>query len=266
MEETIKPLHTLLTLFRHVLNQHPDLAPATERLCQEIQGKGWEASLENEVRAARYLLASPPMLAIDIGGNVGNYTAELLLLNPKLEIHIFEPSAINYEVLIQRFHANPNVRIQPFAISDFEYDTTLFSDKPGSGMGSLTKRKLDHFGISFDVTESVKAIRFDRYWRENLQGKHVDILKLDIEGHEMSALRGCGDTLRNIRVIQFEFGGTCIDTRIFFKDFWDLLSVAGFDLYRLAPAGLIRISGYSESCENYFYQNYFAVNRNFNPS
>ena len=48
----------------------------------------------------------------------------------------------------------------------------------------------------------------------------IDFFKIDVEGHEMDVLKGIGDKISNIKLIQFEFGGCNIDTRCFFQDFW----------------------------------------------
>jgi hypothetical protein len=65
-----------------------------ERVASYAQGKGYgAATVEQEARLLQSLLQTQPKLAIDIGGNLGNYTAELRKRNPSLEIHTFEPSA-----------------------------------------------------------------------------------------------------------------------------------------------------------------------------
>lgn len=259
--EKSNPLHTMLTIVNHVLTKHPELAPSVENLSQRIQGKGWGTTLENEVVTLRRFLPSPPYLAIDIGGNVGNFTAALRAMNSEIEVHIFEPSMINVKKLVQRFCNDKKVHIQPFAVSDSEYETTLFSDELGSGMASLTKRNLAHIGVSFELTERVKTVALENYWNKNLARKHIDLLKIDIEGHEIDALRGLGEAIHHVSVIQFEFGGTCIDSRVFFRDFWSVLSDAGFDIFRASPNGAIRIEKYSENLESFLHANYIAAKK-----
>ena len=86
----------------------------------------------------------------------------------------------------------------------------------------------------------------------------VDVLKLDVEGHELDVLRAATDQLKTVRVIQFEFGGCNIDTRTYWQDFWYLLSDAGYRLYRLAPRRLIQVSRYHERDESFLTTNFFA--------
>ena len=46
--------------------------------------------------------------------------------------------------------------------------------------------------------ESIGTIRFEDYWKKKLGSGKIDILKMDIEGHELDALAGFGDALNYI--------------------------------------------------------------------
>jgi len=233
-----------------------------ERIAAYAQGKGYgAATMQQEVRLLQSLLKAPPRLAIDIGGNVGNYSAELRRRNPSLEIHIFEPSTTNIDKLALRFGRDPLVALVPLALSDQSGSATLFSNEPGSGLGSLTKRNLEHFNIAFETREAVETIRFEEYWTKNLGRRVLDMVKIDIEGHELAALSGFGLALNAIRALQFEFGGCNIDTRTYFQDFWYLLKKHAFDLYRITPLGAEAITTYRESDEFFLVTNYIAANR-----
>ena len=233
-----------------------------ERIANFAQGKGYgTASIREEVKLVFSFFKTTPVLAIDIGGNIGNYTDELRRKNPKLEIHTFEPSATNIEKLKTKFINDHLVNLVPLAVSNETGQAVLFSDEPGSGLGSLTKRKLDHFNINFDTTESIKTIRFEDYWVNQLNSREIDLVKIDIEGHELSALQGFGNAIDSIKVIQFEFGGCNIDTRTFFQDFWYFFNEHNFDIYRITPFGAEPILKYREIEEYFSTTNYIAVRR-----
>ena len=128
-------------------------------------------------------------------------------------------------------------------------------------MGSLAKMRLDHFDIQFDVHEEVRTLRFEDYWINTLRARPIDLVKIDVEGHELSVLRGFGEALGYVKLLQFEFGGCNIDSRSFFQDFWYLLSDQGFDLYRITPLGAQRVRRYREMDECFVTTNFMAVNR-----
>jgi FkbM family methyltransferase len=235
-----------------------------ERSVARRQGKGWgTGSVQHELKAAASLTGDKALsLAIDVGGNIGNYTAAIRETYPNAEVHMFEPSRTNIDALETRFGADSLITVQPFALASSVMEATLFSDKPGSGLGSLTKRRLDHRGNDFDVSESVKTMVFDTYWKEALQSRPIDLYKLDIEGHELDALKGSLEALEHTRIVQFEFGGCNIDTRTFFQDFWYFFTTRKFDLYRITPGGAVRIDKYRELDEFFSTTNFLAVSKN----
>lgn len=237
------------------------LARKVEKSAARLQGKGYgTATIARENALVQRLLGTEPRLAVDIGGNVGEYTAELRRRHPALEIHVFEPSSTNVERLRQRFAGDGRITLVPSAVSDAPGQATLYADVSGSGMGSLAPRELAHRGIDFHAQETVPVRRFADYWAGELGARRLDIVKLDIEGFELAALRGFGDALAATAVLQFEFGGCNVDTRTFFRDFWQLFDRRGFELYRITPLGLERMRRYRDSDECFATTNYLARN------
>ncbi|MBI3705177.1 MAG: FkbM family methyltransferase [Rhizobiales bacterium] len=250
-----------LEILRSLIQKSPHLSEEFERISAFAQGKGYgAATIAQEVDMALRLLNDVPVLAIDIGGNVGDYTAELRRKNQTLEIHSFEPSATNIDKLKTRFAGDKNITIVPLAVSNASGSATLFSNQSGSGLASLTKRRLAHFEIAFDVQESIETITFEQYWKQQLNKRDIDIVKLDIEGHELAALNGFGEAIEATKVLQFEFGGCNIDTRTFFQDFWYFFKERRFGIFRIAPTGVQKIERYKEIDEFFSTTNFIAVN------
>ena len=88
----------------------------------------------------------------------------------------------------------------------------------------------------------------------------IDIFKLDIEGNELSELKGSIQALESTRVVQFEFGGISIDARNFFKDYFYFFKELNFEFFRMRPDSLIKITQYAEE-ENFTHSNFLAVNK-----
>ncbi len=226
-------------------------------------GKGYgAATIVQEVRMVSSLLGRRPRLAVDIGGNIGDYSAELLRVFPGIELHVFEPATSNANRLRARFAAQEQVSLQQAALSDVAGRMTLFADQDGSALASLAQRQRGRLNVRFDPMEEVEVRRFDTYWKQSLSSRVIDIVKIDVEGYELMVLRGFGEAIRNVRVLQFEFGGTNIDTKVFFRDLWGFFEKAGFDLYRITPLGVMRIEHYQERDELFIITNFIAVNRN----
>ena len=135
----------------------------------------------------------------------------------------------------------------------------MYSNEDGSGIASLTKRNLEHFGTSMDIEEEVEVLRLDTILNFRNLGT-ICYLKLDIEGHELYALQGLGERIYDVQLIQFEFGGCNIDTRTFFRDFWYFFLSVNFKIFRITPLGPSEIKTYKESSEYFSTTNYIAVN------
>src|ERR1700748_2775122 len=168
-----------------------------ERVCAGLQGKGWGAdTVEQEVNRLKRFIANP-VLAIDIGANVGNYTEQLQKKFKGIEVHLFEPSKLNIEKLSTRFNSI-NVVINQVAVSNKNGAAMLYSNAPGSALASLTKRQ----NLEFEVFEEVETITFESYWKQILDRRDIDLVKIDVEGHELDVLEGLGEAIYKTKVIQ----------------------------------------------------------------
>lgn len=223
----------------------------------KLQGKGYGGhTVHQEVKVLNKFINNPK-LVIDIGANVGNYTAEIIARYPDCDIHLFEPSKTNFEKLKKRF-VNSNVTINNFAVSNITGEGNLYTDVDGSGLASIGKRRLDHFDIKYNVSEKIQMIKFEDYWKETLDKKVIDLVKIDVEGYELDVLKGFGHALDNTIIIQFEFGGCNLDTRTTFQDFWYFFKENSYQIYRITPFGLQKIDQYTEIDEYYSTTNYIC--------
>lgn len=233
-----------------------------EYILSRMQGKGQGSfSIRAEIATASKFLVKNPTTLIDVGGNKGLYSAELRKRFPNSEIHIFEPSSSNADILKVKFATDSKVKINSFGLGKKDYTATLFADEDGSGMASIYQRKMDHFGISFDHKETVAISTMFKYWEEVLGQRKVDFVKVDIEGLELEALHGFQDAIHACKVIQFEFGGCNIDSRTYFQDFWYFFLQYNFKIYRITPFGPYEVRKYTESLEHFSTTNYLAVNQ-----
>jgi hypothetical protein len=88
----------------------------------------------------------------------------------------------------------------------------------------------------------------------------IHLLKIDTEGHELEVLKGSLKLLREnrIRAIQFEFNEMNVASRVFAKDFYDLLP--NYRFYRMLRDGLVPLGCYSPLwCELFAFQNIVAL-------
>jgi hypothetical protein len=121
-------------------------------------------------------------------------------------------------------------------------------------LASLSRRRLHHFGIEFEAAETVQMRVLDDYCSER-GVQRIDLLKLDVEGHELDVLQGAKRMFQEQRIgmVSFEFGGCNIDSRTFVQDFWYFFRQnGGGRLHRLSPSGtLVPVPEYQEDLEQF---------------
>jgi FkbM family methyltransferase len=178
--------------------------------------------------------------------------------NRPVKIYCFEPSKETFAMLEKNTGGHSSVIPINCGLGESDSQSTLYSDKAGSGLASVYNRDLPGQHYALSTSEQVFITSVDNFCKKN-DISRIDFLKLDIEGHEMAALKGSSAMLkqRAIAAIQFEFGGADIDARVFFKDFYNLLS-PDFHLYRVLQNGLYPLKNYRETDEVYITTNYFA--------
>lgn len=204
-----------------------------------------------------------PLRIFDVGANHGQFLGLALreLEGRDMEVHSFEPSPVSFALLKKVAPVSPKVILNHCGLGKEEGTFQLFSNGPGSPFASLTKRDLSHFNMQFDHAEEVKITTLDHYCAAQRVG-YIDLLKIDVEGHDLDVLQGGRSLLSSGKVglVTFEFGGGNIDTRTFVRDFHKLFLECSMPFfYRILPGGgLLRITEYSESLEVFLNSNFLA--------
>ncbi len=231
-----------------------------EKLFSWSQGRGYgSATLKKEVAAALPFVRNDAVV-FDVGANHGKWAQEMLARSGTRirTLYAFEPSKHNDSKIISL--DDGRIVLVPKAVSNQAGSATLHYDEAGSGLASLTLRRLDFRGLTMTMAEPVETTTLDAFIAE--QGiEKVDFAKFDIEGHELDALRGAEKALTNhiIGALAFEFGGCNIDTRTYFRDFWYFLTERGYKLARINPFFTpMPIRNYSEALEDFRITNIIA--------
>ena len=256
---------TLLALMRRRA-----LQPMWEQLQRvSVIGQNFWASTVSESGELRVLTwlagrVGKGAVVLDVGGNLGQYAiAAAVRLRPE-RIYSFEPSQVTRDGLHQAIRAaglDGTILPQAFALSDRTGTATLHSSHACAPTASLHDLRNPIDGFRPEFSEQVELQTVDGFC--SAHGiEQVALLKIDVEGHELSVLRGAGQMLAQGRIahIQFEFGEANLDSRTYFRDFHDLLA-KDYDLYRIVSDGLRGIPCYRPSLEVFATMNYFAVRK-----
>ncbi|WP_244458208.1 FkbM family methyltransferase [Roseomonas fluvialis] len=224
----------------------------------------WEsAAASGEERFLRgYLQRWPEALILDVGANTGQFAATARAEGAAAAIHSFEPHPVAFAQLADRA-AGLDVTAEQLALGDQDGAIEMFdyADETGSQHASLYREVIEGVHRRPAAAVTVRIAKLDTIARERGIG-HVGLLKIDTEGHELAVLRGAAGLIaaRAIDVIQFEFNEMNVVSRVFMKDFFDLLP--DYRIFRLLPDGAIPFDAYdARFMEIFAFQNIACVRR-----
>jgi FkbM family methyltransferase len=206
---------------------------------------------------AEHLRHNDKIIAFDVGANVGQYTAEFIGLADKDKViaYCFEPNRADYEQLVKNHSENPTVHCINLGMSDKEEKAILYDN------GSVYDLTPPYGKDQASPCHEISLTTIDAFCASEGIAR-IDFLKIDIEGHEFHALMGGRKMLESggIRFIQWEFSPCNIDSRTYFRDFFNLLNPS-HDIYRVLQHGLDPIKRYDGRLEVFRVTNYLAVFR-----
>lgn len=212
----------------------------------------------------RQVVVGVPLIIFDVGANKGQFLdmIEQGLRGIDCHIHVFEPSKHTYQILSENAKSYSNLTLNNLALGRQVGEFDLHYDELGSGLASLTKRKLNHFGYDFKYAEKIQVETLDDYCARN-SIHTIDHLKLDVEGHELDVLQGGIKMFQNqrIKMVSFEFGGCNIDSRTYFRDFYNFFRDCEMNrIFRIAPSGyLAPVHQYKEIYEQFRTTNFLVI-------
>jgi FkbM family methyltransferase len=217
-------------------------------------GSGWD--LNAEITAALEFIHDGATV-FDVGANKGEWSRAIRARVPNLRLYLFEP-----QKACAPFLEIDGAVLTQAAVGGADGHAVLHCPSDAAGNASLHERRDTYFQQQSFSSSEVELVSIDSFMASHTIAS-IDFMKMDIEGHELFALRGASGALARgaIRAMSFEFGSGNINSRTFFRDYWDLLTEHGYEISRVLPRGqTLRIAEYNEDLE-YFrgVSNYLAV-------
>ena len=214
-----------------------------------------------ELRVMRQFLPCSSVV-FDIGAHVGEWTNRALEINPQLQIHCFEPGRDNFTKLAAGVQSG-QVVCNPFGLSSRQGEQSFFIYRDAPGLNSLYQRRGLEDGWGLETTHETETVRLntlENYCREkNIET--IDFMKIDVEGHELEVFKG-GRSLfaeNRVGIIQFEYGGCNIDSKVLLKDLFEFFEGTAYRFYKIFPDRLKHVPRYDQRLENFKYQNWLLI-------
>jgi FkbM family methyltransferase len=197
--------------------------------CTEIlrDGLRWWVDLREGIDLAIYLgmfetdsvsvirrLLSPGTVALDIGANIGAHTLPMAeSVGPNGKVYAFEPTQFAFRKLQKNIELNADLKgrivIEQMMLGDF---TTCLPDQMYSSWPLIHGSVLhERHGGKLMCTRGAQTDSVDHYVRET-KIRRLDLIKIDVDGHECAVLHGAHWTLTSMRpAIVMEFAPYVLD-------------------------------------------------------
>lgn len=197
-------------------------------------------------------------VVFDVGANVGEWTKYCLSVEPSLRMHLFEPSKPTFKKLASNSWPS-NINLNCCGLGERSELLNLNIVDDASGLNSIYKRR-GVKGVEMQSVEAIQIQTLDAYCEMN-NIAYINLLKVDVEGHELAVFKGAQKMLssRKVNVIQFEYGGCNLDSRVYLLDIWEYLVSFGYKFYKIYPDGPRLVKRYTQSQETFRYSNWLAV-------
>ncbi|MDG5767482.1 FkbM family methyltransferase [Balneolales bacterium ANBcel1] len=146
--------------------------------------------------------ASGSEVIMDVGANIGYYSVRFSALTDG-NVYSFEPMSYQYSVLKRNLELNRIDNVIPvkrIASNTGGEKRIYYSGSDNTGASSMVKESGEY--------EDIQAITIDGFCDEQ-KITRIDLMKIDVEGHEMDVLRGMSGCLRrqSVRHLFVEISG-----------------------------------------------------------
>jgi FkbM family methyltransferase len=176
-------------------------------------------------------LVEPGNFVLDVGANIGFITSLCSYKSgPQGKVWAFEPNPIILSRLNKNIRNNryPNTTLYPFALSD--------SNK--EGYLELPETFTYNQGVAYvkNGTHSTNAIKIELRKLDDMidAGTIINVLKIDVEGHELTVLRGAQQLIENKQITNIVYE----DHEPYPSEIAVFLADKGYTVYRIEKGWL----------------------------
>ncbi|NMH25320.1 FkbM family methyltransferase [Flavobacterium solisilvae] len=145
-------------------------------------------------------LKHQPNVIFDCGANIGYVTYQLSSRFKSSKIYSFEPNPSVFNKLKKSVETNKNISVNNVGIGDEKNNLEFYKNNNTGTSSFLEPNDFHKSNLARKYQKlNVPIISIGDFCLENNIDK-IDILKLDIEGYELKALKGCKQMLENNKI------------------------------------------------------------------
>jgi FkbM family methyltransferase len=221
--------------------------------------------IRDVVDAAKRARPDAGIVIWDVGANLGLWSRQALdaanAKGLKVRLDAFEPIPSTFAMLSEKLAGPANLNLHQMALSDAVGSGKMRNFGAGAGTNALLRD--DHGdGEVIEVT-----INTGDLMASSLNLDHIDLVKVDAEGHDLGVLKGMTDLFANgrIGVVQFEYNHLWLFTSSSLHKVFQLIADWSYDLARVTRDGLEIITCWNPELDRFISCNYALVRRGLGP-
>ncbi len=205
-------------------------AKRRRRILRGTPAEKLEAGHTDSLELLQLLKGRPPRVIFDVGAFYGTWTVLAKSIFPKAEVHAFEPLEQLRGQFLDRTACLNNVTYHQIAAGatsgDKRMELANFLDS--SSLLPMTEKQMSEFKTRPTGSASVRMERLDDYALKHSLPM-PDLIKLDLQGYEVEALRGAMKCLSSAQAVISEvsfaefYKGQCL-----FEELVGFLASCGF--------------------------------------
>ena len=161
-------------------------------------------NLFDKIRLLKFFIKKKAPVIIDIGSNVGQSINFFRNLFSKSKIHSFEPNKDCFQTLKKNYKNKNFIYLNNCAITNIK-NKHFYVNNIHSGLGSFSRintfskdiinKKLFNSKNFIEKKIKVSAIPMKKYLLENRIVKRIDLVKIDVQGHNINVLKSFGTSI-----------------------------------------------------------------------
>lgn len=195
-----------------------------------------------EEKILKAILKDPKTSVIlDVGSNNGDWSYLCLVNGYKGKLILFDALPLNLDIAKTKLKKyNLEIVYVPYALSDEEGEVTFYVNDDTSLSGHNSLHDMKSIGYSENTHSiTVQAKRLDKILSNYHKGE-ISFLKIDVEGHELSVLKGTFGLLskKEVCYIQIEYGHAARAARVYLLDILNYMTPLGYNPHVIMPNGL----------------------------
>jgi len=203
------------------------------------------------------------LIVFDVGARIGDWSKGIVDLAARrsegCEVHAFEPVPESRLALEKSFKSqieNRRLRVNPFGLSNTVGSFPIYIPHLTAGTSTLHPDA----SIRYEQVLQVATTTVDRYCQDN-SIDHIDLLKVDTEGHDLRVIEGALQNLKSgrIGVLQFEYNHRWIYSRTYLRDVFELARDTPYRVAKVCSGALEIYVEWHPELERFFETNFALV-------